>query len=283
MSRIIRTAGQALAILLLSQSAFTGAMAQAPAQKYGFCYGLAGNPRVNNFTRLFVLGPSDDMAGFLHYLHKKYAGYTTPEIACRTFVTAAEAETAYRKTLENSAPNATKWPMVEIDWIPEGGSVVSGSGLTPASAPPIATPKPQAAAPAAAPAPVAAKPAAPAPASPAPAIAATKPAAAAPAQPATAASKPGVYVICRSEWNTDLRRFYNPPVDGRGAGYAEWQASWRDYLVKQHGFKGSKAGCGKYPTREAAQADYDSWVAAARATPSINGQNSPIIITNWKY
>lgn len=100
---------------------------------------------------------------------------------------------------------------------------------------------------------------------------------------AAAPSKPAVYVICRSEWNRDLRRFYNPPVDGRGAGYAEWQASWRDYLVKQHGFKGSNAGCGKYPTREAAQADYDSWVAAAKATPTINGQNSPIIITSWTY
>ena len=92
-----------------------------------------------------------------------------------------------------------------------------------------------------------------------------------------------MYVICRSEWNTDLRRFYNPPVDGRGAGYAEWQASYRAYLVSHHGFKGSILGCGKYPTKEAAQADYDAWVSNARATPSINGQPSPIIITNWTY
>jgi len=84
-------------------------------------------------------------------------------------------------------------------------------------------------------------------------------------------------------WNTDLRRFYNPPVDGRGAGYPEWQASYHAFLVKQHGFKGSNFGCGKYPTKEAAQTDYDYWVVTARATPSIKGQPSPIIITHWTY
>jgi len=398
MCRTTRTAGYALAILFLSLSVVTAAMAQAPAQKYGFCRGLAGNPRVNNFTRLFVLGPSSPpgaLSGFLTFLHKKYAGYTTQETGCRTFATAAEAETAYRKELAESTPYASTWPLVEIEWIPDGGSAVAGSGLAPASAAPAAAAKPQAPAPAAAPAagtgvkldrwgkpiptsawwfcntylqkkslssapfvantldrspqemyeqflaylnsqyheagnatcnkyatkaeveqriaqlkseapgrgeqfamidwtyvpggqaapaPVAAaKPASPAPASAAPAPAAARPAAPAPAKPAVAASKPGVFVICRSEWNTDRRRFYNAPVDGRGAGYAEWQASWRDYLVKQHAFKGSNASCGKYPTREAAQADYDSWVTAARATPTINGQNSPIIITNWKY
>ena len=272
MNRNIRAAGFALAIQLLSLSAVTAAMAQAPAQKYGFCHGLAGNPRVNNFTRLFVLGPASPpgaMSGFLQYLHKRYAGITTQEVGCRTFVTAAEAEAAYRKTLDESAPHAAVWPIVKIDWIPEGGSAVSGAPLPPAVA---------------APAPVAAKPVSPAPAQPAPATAAAKPAAPASAQPVAVAGRPTGYVICRAEWNNrDPRRFYNPPVDGRGAGYAEWQPSFRDYLVKQHGFKGSNFGCGKYPTREAAQADYDAWVAAARATPSVNGQDSPIIITNWKY
>ena len=266
MNRIIRTAGYALAILLLSLSAFSTAMAQAPAQKYGFCHGLAGNPRVNNYTQVFVLGPSSPpgaMSGFLQLLHKKYAGYTTPEIRCQTYATAAEAETEHQKVLNAAAQRAATWPLVEIEWKPERGYPLGG---TP---PPAAAP--------------AAKPASPAPTTPAPATAAARPAAPAPAKPAAAASKPGVYVICRSEWNRDLRHFYNPPVDGRGAGYAEWQASWRDYLVEQHGFKGGNAGCGKYPTQEAAQADYDSWVANARATPSINGQNSPIIITNWKY
>src|SRR5688572_12259106 len=128
MPRIIRTAGCVPAVLFLSLSAFTAAMAQAPAQKYGFCQGLAGNPRVNNFTRVFVLGPSSPpgaMSGFLQYLHKKYAGYTTQETGCRTFATAAEAESAYKSELDASAPHAATWPIVEIDWIPQGGSALS--------------------------------------------------------------------------------------------------------------------------------------------------------------
>ena len=92
-----------------------------------------------------------------------------------------------------------------------------------------------------------------------------------------------MYVICRSEWNTDGRRFYNPPVDGRGAGYPEWQASYGQYLASHYKFKGSNYGCGKYPTREAAQADFESWVVAARQSPTVNGLPSPVIITNWKY
>ena len=408
MSRTIRTAGHALAFLLLSFSACTAAMAQTPAHKYGFCQGLAGNPRVNNFTRVFALGPSSPpgaLSGFIVDLHKRYGGYVTQEIGCRMFATGAEAEAAYRKELADSAPYAATWPIVDIDWLPEGGSALSGGAAAPAPAPAAAEPKPPppatvaAAAPAAAPAagtgpkldrwgnpiptsaywfcnsyvnknsyasapfvantldrspqemfeqfldylnkryhqggtatcnkfatqaeaeqriaqlaaeapgigyqfakidyqyvPGSSTSPQPVPASapkpvtaavvtpkPAPAVVASKPATPAPAAPAAPASKPGVYVICRSEWNTDMRRFYNPPVDGRGAGYAEWQASYRDYLVKHHKYKGSNFGCGQYPTREAAQKDFESWVVAARQQPTVNGLASPIIITNWKY
>lgn len=382
MSRFIRTAGHALAILFLSLSAFTAALAQAPGEKYGFCQGLAGNPRVNNFTRLFQLGPTNTtgaLSGFLQYVHKKYDGMITQEMGCRTFATAAEAEAAYRKELADSAPHAATWPIVEIDWIPQGGSAIAGTGLAPASAPPAAAPKPQA--PASAPA---AAPAAgaevrldrwgkPIPTSAywicesrvnrnlyssapfvagtlngspqkmyeqflaylhkrynqagnatcnkfatqaeaeqhtarqnadaagigyqtarldwtypqgAPAVAAAPPVAAkpvAPAKPAAAAGKPGVYVICRVEWNRDLRRFYNPPVEGRDGGYSEWQAAYQTYLEQNHQFKGSGLGCGKYPNLAAAQADYDAWLANARATPTINGQPSPVIVTKWVY
>jgi hypothetical protein len=62
-----------------------------------------------------------------------------------------------------------------------------------------------------------------------------------------------VFVICRSEGNIDMRRFYNPPVDGRGATYAKWQASYKRYLASEYGFKVSNLGYGKYPTQEAAQ------------------------------
>ena len=46
MTRITRTAGCALVPVFLSLSAFTAANAQVMPYKYGFCYGVAGNPRV---------------------------------------------------------------------------------------------------------------------------------------------------------------------------------------------------------------------------------------------
>lgn len=252
-----RGSGYVVAILMLLLTAAPAATAQAPGSQYGFCQGIAGNPRVVGFTKVFVVAPaaaSNALSGFLGYLHEKYGKWVTQEVGCRTFATAAEAQAA--KQVELDAATPYPWPVVELDWTPAAGS-----------APAAAAPKP---------APVAA------PVKPVQATAAAAPVAAQPA--AAPASKPGVYVICRSEWNTDLRRFYNPPVDGRGAGYPEWQASFGEYLVKQHGFKGgSNYSCGKYSTREAAQADYDAWVSAARASPTVNGRDSPIIITSWKY
>jgi hypothetical protein len=242
-------------ILAMSAVGLPPATAQAPAQKYGLCYGIAGNPRANNFTPVFAAADWGQAGSqFLQYMHQKHQGYITQELACVSFATRAEAESFRAREMEEGRKHPA-WPVVELDWTPSA----------PARAPAAVAKKPPAPAPAAAPPPAA------------------KPAAPAPAKPAVAASKPGVYVICRSEWNPDLRRFYNPPVDGRGAGYAEWQASYHAYLVSKHAFKGSNFGCGKYPTREAAQKDYDSWVASARAAPSINGQPSPVIITDWKY
>jgi hypothetical protein len=255
MAHILRTTCRTLILSLLVLAPCTAALAQAPGQRHGFCYGLAGNPRVNNFTPVFGVGSINQQgpAGseFLKHMHQRYGGYITQELACQFYATQAEAAKE-RERLMDEGRNHPAWPVVEIDWTP--------------SLPAQATPKP--------PAPVAAPPA-----SSAPPVAAAKP----PAKPATAPATAGVFVICRSEWNTDLRRFYNPPVDGRGAGYAEWQASYHAYLVSKHAFKGSNFGCGKYPSREAAQADYDSWVANARATPSVNGRPSPIIITDWKF
>ncbi|MGD9691145.1 MAG: hypothetical protein AB7V47_15540 [Phycisphaerales bacterium] len=404
----IRTAGHILALLLLSLTAFTQAMAQTPGQNYGYCQGLAGNPRVNNYTRLFVLGPSSPpgaMSGFLQYLHKKHSGYTTQEVGCRTFATVAEAETAYRQMQDEAAQAASAWPPVEVDWIPEGGSSLSGAAPVRASAPAPAAVKPKAPAPAAAAAPAAAtgvqldrwgkpiptsaywfcnsyvrmnsyasapfvantldrspqemyeqfldylnkryhesgnptcnrfatlaeaeariaqlaaeapgegrqfakidyiyapgssKSSQPVPASapqptqatvpaprPAPTPVAVAPAPATAAvvasKPAVPAVKPATFVICRSEFNTNPSRFYNPPVNVAGGGYPEWQASYRAFLLSRHKFQATNVSCGKYPTQEAAQADFESWVVAARQQPTINGQNSPVTITHWTY
>ena len=254
MARILRTAGGSLLLVMLALAGAATVSANTN-HKYGFCQGIAGNPRTINFTRVFDLGPAGDsksMSGFRRYLHTKYDGYVTQEVGCRTFATAAEAQAA--KQLELDAAVPYPWPVVELDWTPA------------AEAPPPTA---------------AAKPA------PAPVAAAVKPPAsvAVPAMPAAAApaAKAGVFVICRVEFNTSGRRFYNPPVEVQSGGYPEWQAAYTKYLEQNYQFKGSGLGCGKYPTQAAAQADYDSWLARARAQPTINGVASPVIITKWTH
>ena len=204
---------------------------------------------------------NDIFQSFLDYLNKKYheAGTAT----CNKYTTQAEAEQSNAQQAAQ-APS-TGYQYHKLDWAYAPGA-------------------PAATAPAAAPA----KPATPAANAavtpkPAPVAVAAKPASPAPAKPATVAAKPAVYVICKADWNTDLRRFYNPPVDGRGAGYSEWNESWHKYLVARYKFRESNFGCTKYPTREEAQAGFEEWVVTARQTPTMNGLPSPVIITNWKY
>ena len=204
-----------------------------------------------------ALGKDDTeiYAAFNDYLIKRFheAGTST----CNKYTTEAEAEQDLARQAADAPRTGYKW--VGIDW-------TYGSGPTAAAAPaPVAAPKPVVAAPAPA-ATAVVKPPAPAAVKPAPAI----------------VSKPAVYVYCRSEWNTSMKRFYNPPVDGRGATYAEWQPSYLNYLQKNYGPVTNHA-CAKYPTREAAQKDFDEAVANARAQPTMNGLPSPIIITKWVY
>jgi hypothetical protein len=209
-------------------------------------FAATDSPTVQDIRRSFVD----------HLVRTYHEGGTS---TCNKFATQAEA--AQHIEQQSTAAPGTGYRFAKLDW----SYAPAAAAKSPANAPTPATNS--ALMPTRAPAP--------------PAVA-VNPASTAPAKPA-AARQAAVYVICRSEWNTDSRRFYNPPVDGRGGSYAEWQASYHEYLVKQYAYKGSNFGCGKYPTREAAQADYDSWLAAARATPKINDRDSPIIITNWTY
>ncbi len=397
MTRITRTAGCTLALVVLSLSAFTAAHAQTERYNYGYCYGIGGPPRVEVITRAFALGP-EGVSGsasimLSNAVFKRYGRLR--ENGCSMYPTAAEAEAKHRELIDQIVGNLGSAAVAVVNWIPKGATALSAPVKEPEPAapkPPVPAPvapaadtavkydiwgkpipttawwvceshlnkyfyvsapffaatdlhtaqdiyvtfmddlikkyhqagtatcnkfatqaeaeqsnakqaaeasgtgyqyhpidwkyAPGAPAAAAAPAPANARvPAASAEVTPksVPVAAVAKPASPAPAKAATAVAKPAVYVICRADWNPDLRRFYNPPVDGRGAGYPEWQASWHKYLVDHYGFKESNFGCGKYPTREAAQTDFDSWVAAARASPTVNGLPSPVIITNWKY
>ena len=127
--------------------------------------------------------------------------------------------------------------------------------------------------------------AAPAPAVPPRPAAVTAPAVPAPAKapaPAPSTATAGVYVICRAEGDPIKGRFYNPPVDGADGSYATWQPSFQTYMTTKYRYQRS-VGCGKYPTKEAAQADFDSWIADAKRSPTINGLPSPVIVTDWKF
>jgi hypothetical protein len=104
----------------------------------------------------------------------------------------------------------------------------------------------------------------------------------APAPAPSTATTAGVYVICRAEGDPIKGRFYNPPVDGADGSYATWQPSFQTYMTTKYRYQRS-VGCGKYPTKEAAQADFDSWIADAKRSPTINGQPSPVIVTDWKF
>jgi hypothetical protein len=117
---------------------------------------------------------------------------------------------------------------------------------------------------------------------PKPALAAPAPAKAVAPAPSAATATSGVWVICRAEGDPVKGRFYNPPIDGADGSYATWQPSFQTYMTTKYRYQ-SGIGCGKYPTKEAAQADFDAWIAAAKRSPTINGQPSPVIVTDWKF
>jgi hypothetical protein len=209
---------------------------------------------------------NDIFQSFLDYLNKKYheAGTAT----CNKFTSQAEAEQSNAQQAAQ-APS-TGYKFQSIDWKYSPGTPAAAAPATAVAVAPVAKPATPAANAAVTP-------------KPAPVAVAAKPASPAPAKPATVAAKPAVYVICKADWNPDMRRFYNPPVDGRGAGYPEWHESWHKYLVARYKFKAANFACTKYPTREEAQAGFEEWVVTARQTPTMNGLPSPVIITNWKY
>ena len=143
--------GAVAAFLSLLFAAVVPAGAQDAGGQYGFCYGLAGKPRVGNFSRVFTLGPSlprsQVTTQFVKHLYERYAGYTTQEYECPAHATAAEAQAARRQLMEDVRKGG--WPPVELDWLPDGATAVAGAAPAGAAAPanaPAQPPAPAAAA-----------------------------------------------------------------------------------------------------------------------------------------
>lgn len=251
MLRIIGNVGRAMMLFCAWSVTAPSALADGPTLKYGFCAVSS-----DDFTKVYVsttfATPWPVIVSleyrFLSFVASKY-GPTRREVQCNIYPTSADAQ-RFRSQILAPIPGV---PYIETGWAPE---TTTRPSATPTSTPPSA-----------------------------PSPSANAPPAATTAEPVRPLPQSVTYVICKSDFNTDRRRFYNPPVDGRGGGYGEWMASYGRYLEQTYRHTGTNnLSCGKYPTRAAAQADFDSWVTGARASssPGINGVPEPII-TNWKY
>ena len=257
MLRIIRVVGSALALLCAGLGTAPSTFAQAPTQQSGFCWvgerTVTGPPTTYvsaTFTTPWPVTTSLE-SRFQSFVESKYGITVNTRTQCAMGQTMAWAQ-EYRLKLLGPAPQPG-YRYVETGWAPEEPTQQS---VAPTQTPPSA-----------------------------PSPSANESPAATTAIPIAIVPPSGTFVICKSDFNTDRQRFYNPPVDGRGGGYGEWQESYRKYLEQTYHHTSTNLACSKYPTQAAAQADYDSWLTGARASPSpdINGVPSPIFITSWKY
>jgi hypothetical protein len=251
MLSIIANVGRVLITLCAWSVAAPSALADGPTQQYGYCSVSSSDQKTLYVSATFVT-PWPVIVSlesrFLSFVVSKY-GRSISRPQCFTFSTSAVAQTN-RSIVLAPIPGV---PFIETGWAPEV--------TTQPSAPPTSTP-----------------PSAPSPSTNASPAATT-------AAPIGAVPQTATYVICKSDFNTDRQRYYNPPVDVRGGGYSEWMASYQTYLEQTYRHTGTIVSCGKYPTQAAAQTDFDSWVTGARASPApdIKGVPAPIVITNWKY
>jgi len=254
MLRIIGNVGRALMLLCAWSVTAPPARADDTTQKYGFC-AVSSRDQTKIYVSETFVTPWPVIVSlesrFLSFVVSKYGRSISSLVQCYTHSTRADSQ-AYRSIVLAPIPGV---PMIETGWAPEATTQPSTTPARP----------------------------------PAPAANANASANASP--PATTAAPGGTappsvtYVICKSDFNTDRQRFYNPPVDGRGGGYGEWMASYRRYLEQTYRHTVTNLSCGDYPTEAAARTDFDAWVAGARASPApdINGVPEPITITNWKY
>jgi len=244
--------GRVLILLCVWWVATPPAVADGPMHKYGFCAVSSNDQKMIYVSATFetpwpVIVSLESR--FLSFVVSKYGrSIDFSRVQCFTHSTRADSQ-AYRSTVLAPIPGV---PFIETGWAPEATPPSAAPTPTPPSAPTLSTN-----------------------ASPA----------ATTAEPIGTVPQAATYVICKSDFNIDRQRFYNPPVDGRDGGYGEWMASYRRYLEQTYRHTSTNLSCGKYPTQAAAQTDFDSWVTGARATssPDIKGVPEPIVITNWKY
>ena len=253
MLRIVRIAAGTLALLWMWLGAAPSALADASTKKFGYCavsaHVMEGPFKVYVSATFATVWPIQISleSRFQSFVESKYGVTVSRHPECVTYATTADAQ----KYRAERLPPVPGHPYVETDWVPEAATErpATPTLLTP----PVPTPT------------------------------AIEPSAPAPAAAVATGTQAATYVICKSDFNTDMQRFYNPPVDGRGGGYPVWQASYGKYLEQNYHHTSTNLSCSKYPTQAAAQTDYDSWVTNPRASSTVNGLPSPIFVTSWKY
>lgn len=255
MVRFTRSASQALASFAIALSAVTPSRADEPAQyDWEYCYGIAGNPRVEVVSPVFHRQAQDGVyaggpSSFVNTVGRKY-GTRVREAGCSYFPTAAEAQAKRRVLIDTITRNLGPQGVYEIDWKPQ------------------AAPAPQP------------KPAAPAtPPAPKPVVASATPK---PSPPAASAAAKGVFVDCNGMDLGAGKYFFNPPVEVASGDANTWSASYAKYLLTNYKYD-RNAGCTKFSTLAEAQSYYKETSDARRGAYDLNGNPAPLIITNWKY
>ena len=259
MSRITRSASQALMSLAIALSVVTLASAEAPPTRYDyeFCVGIAGNPRVEVFSPVFHRGATDGVSAggnssFVNVVGKKIRTGVR-EAGCSYFPTAAEAEAKRREIMDEIIKNLGPQAVVVIDWKPQGGPA----------------PQPKPAAPATPATPQAPKPV-------------TSSATPKPSPPAASAAPKGLFVVCNGIDLLAGKLFFNPPLEVTGGDADVWSASYAKYLLTNYKYDRNIA-CTKLPTLAEAQSYYKETSDARRSTSDLNGKSVPLIVTGWRY
>jgi hypothetical protein len=256
MSRIIRFAGQALASLAIALLAVIPSRADAPVQyDYEYCFGIAGNPRVEVVTPVFhrrvgvyAGGPSS----FVNVVQAKF-GTGLREPGCQFFATSAEAEAKRRELIDTITRDLGPQGVYELNWTPDAAPAPQQKPAAPAAPAAPQAPKPVAA-----------------------------PATPKPSPPATGAAATGVFVDCSGMDLAAGKYFFNPPVAVASGDANVWSASYAKYLLTNYRYD-RNAGCTKFSTLAEAQSYYKETSDARRGAYDLNGKPAPLIITSWKY
>src|SRR4030095_9549889 len=117
---------------------------------YGYCYGIAGRPRLEDVTRVFVLGPENLPAangigdpGYQAEIKARFNDVFPQQTGCSMAPTLKEAE-VQRQALIDGVPKALgPHPIVVLGWLPRGATALSGDAATPSLSPAPAVVQPQ--------------------------------------------------------------------------------------------------------------------------------------------